>query len=80
MFFVFIIKFDFMKLNKILDEIGCLMSNDLSHALFDCWVKAAILEYIPSLSYWRTLSVLSWKWIPHVIFMFFLFILYFLII
>lgn len=58
----------FKCINKktFLDEIGCIVGNDLSRNLFDCWVEAALQEFIPSPSYWRTLATLTTKWIQHV--------------
>lgn len=48
------------------EEIGSVMAADLSQTLFELWVQAAFREYIPSPSYWKTLSSLCRKWIIQV--------------
>ncbi|KAL3081819.1 hypothetical protein niasHT_034010 [Heterodera trifolii] len=48
------------------ESVGCLMAGDLCHALFDCWLQAALNELVPSPSYWRTLSALCWRCLHHV--------------
>ena len=48
------------------EDIGWRAGSRVVDVLMDLWLKAVVLEQVPSPSYWKTLSVLSHRWRHHV--------------